>query len=172
MSADHKAFDLRLNNGGYGEKVDVNTSFSGDEFTLRLGGVLTEVKYKIPPNLTTGWDLVMQSSKEIKTVLEPIFHAHGMKTYEKAQQSFEKRLYKDPPTNVDLKKELANELGELIDHFETLVKSHLLEFATKYVKYEIDYRKSIVQDARDQVAHIVKDPSEFKTEEEPEDAST
>lgn len=133
--SDHKAIKTQYHGSSYDGKISINTNFGGDDITLRFSGVPTEMQYKVPETMQI--DLYDDLRAEFDDKLKQIHEKHGMEVYKKASSDIVSAIRYKIYGSPELKKldaELKSEVVEIIEHFETLMKAHLVDYAANRYK--------------------------------------
>lgn len=135
MSEEHKSIKVSHYGSTSDEgKVYIMTGFSGEDITLRFPGVPTELRYKVPPKLVI--DSYNRAQAEFGDELKQIFDTHGGKAYEKASSLTHKIRYDihTAPEVLALDKKLKEEATEIIEHFESMMRAMLVDYAAERYK--------------------------------------
>lgn len=134
MSEEHKSIKVSHYGSSYDGKVYIMTGFSGEDITLRFPGIPTELQYKVPPKLVI--DSYNRVQTEFGDELKQIFDAHGGKAYEKASSLTHKVRYDihAAPEVLALDEKLKEEATEIIEHFESMMRAMLVDYAAERYK--------------------------------------
>ncbi len=131
MSEENKAIRIQTYGSSYGgNTVDILSGFGGDEITVRLPGVPTELKYKVPEALKLDmFDVIHQ---EFGDKLDAIQLKHGVDVRKKVNAEIVSAIrYNvfDAQELHALEQNFKNEVDEIINHFRTLMQAHLIDYA-------------------------------------------
>ncbi len=135
MSEEHKSIKVSHYGSTSSEgKVYIMTGFSGEDITFRFPGIPTELRYKVPPKLVI--DSYDRVNTEFNDELKQIYDTHGDKAYEKASSLAHKirfDIYAAPEV-LALDEKLKEETTEIIEHFESMMRAMLVDYAAERYK--------------------------------------
>lgn len=149
--SENQAIRVDRPGGSYqSEPVSVYDRDLGKTVVVRLKSVPTELAYKLPEDLT--FDLFDFISDEFSDQLEKIKEKHGADVAKKAHsRTYDIRAiaFSNSDITEDLTAKFQEEINEIISHFETLIKAHLVDYA-------IDKQKKIKAVALEKAAKMHK----------------
>lgn len=134
MSEEHKSIKARHYGSSYDGKVSLITGFSGDEITVRFPGIPTEIEYKVPPGLVI--DTYERVHDEFSEKLDQVHKAQGNAVYKKASSMVSGVRYKiyGMQEVKDLDEKFKAEAAEIIEHFESMMKAMVVDYAAERYK--------------------------------------
>lgn len=147
---------LRVNHYGHSSsgKVDVLSSFGASELTIRFPGVVTEIKYTLPETLSVD----LYSNRDMfDDQLAKIKDLHGQKVALDSNKFIVAPIrfsIFESKNLSELEKKFKAEITEILEHFEAIMKAHMIDFATeryKALQSELDARNSHARKMLDQV---------------------
>jgi hypothetical protein len=155
MSSENKA--IKVSTDGSTSSGLVTLYPSDSQFTMRLPGVPTEIRYELPDGMEFGYELYFKYSRMLEPQFDQIekkFGKEGFAVYKKYRSSLVKRLYKDSGDIGDA--EFKEDVSELIEHFTTLLKAKLIEFvATKHEATVAEMEKNMLE-VKAELEHIIE----------------
>lgn len=135
MSDEHKAIKVNTAGSSYSGKVDITNSFADDSIIIRLNGVPSELKYTVPPSMQI--DIYDSLRDEFEDKLKQIHDKYGAAVYKKASSDIVSKIrwkIYGLKSVLELDEHFKAEVTEIIDHFETLMKAHLIDYAANRYK--------------------------------------
>lgn len=135
MSEEHKSLKSRHYGSSYDGKVSLLTSaVGGDQITVRFPGIPTEIEYNVPPGLVL--DTYERVHDEFSDKLDQLHKAQGQAVYKKGSSLVSGLRYKiyGTPEIKELDEKFKAEAGEIIEHFESMMKAMLVDYAAERYK--------------------------------------